>query len=162
MRELKRFEVTDRPLSLDDVAARVSRPDCGAIVTFDGVVRGETVTADGERGTDFLEYEAYVEMAEQMLAAIGDEIQARWPKVKAVSILHRVGRCEIGEPSVVIAVATPHRGDGCFEACSYAIERLKAVVPIWKQENWADGQVWVEGPRQPELDLTAPARLGRE
>ncbi|MEZ4609628.1 MAG: molybdenum cofactor biosynthesis protein MoaE [Caldilineaceae bacterium] len=75
MSELKRFEVTDRPLSLDDVAARVSRPDCGAIVTFDGVVR-ETVTADGERGTDFLEYEAYVEMAEQMLAAIGDEIQA--------------------------------------------------------------------------------------
>ncbi|MEZ4556351.1 MAG: molybdenum cofactor biosynthesis protein MoaE [Caldilineaceae bacterium] len=59
-------------------------------------------------------------MAEQMLAAIGDEIQA-WPQVKAVSILHRVGRCEIGEPSVVIAVATPHRGDGCFEACSYAI-----------------------------------------
>ena len=154
--------MTDRPLSLDDAAARVSRPDCGAIVTFDGVVRGETMTADGERGTDFLEYEAYVEMAEQMMAAIGDEIQARWPKVKAVSILHRVGRCEIGEPSVVIAVATPHRGDGCFDACSYAIERLKAVVPIWKQENWADGQVWVEGPRQPELDLTAPEHLGHE
>jgi len=73
--------------------------------------------------------------------------------------LHRVGRCEIGEPSVVIAVTTPHRGDGCFEACSYAIERLKAIVPIWKQENWADGQVWVEGPRQPELDLSAPEAL---
>lgn len=154
--ERKRFELTDRPLSLDDVSARVSRPDCGAIATFAGVVRGETVTEEGQRGTDFLNYEAYVEMAEAMLAQIGDEIQARWPKVLAVSILHRTGRCEVGEPSVVIAVATPHRGDGCFEACRYAIERLKAVAPIWKQENWSDGQVWVEGPRQPELALGAP------
>lgn len=153
----KRFAITDQPLSLDDVAARVNRPDCGAITTFGGMVRGETATTEGTRGTDFLEYEAYTEMAERMLAQIGDEIQAKWPKVQAVSILHRTGRCEVGEPSVVIAVATPHRGDGCFEACQYAIERLKAIVPIWKQENWSDGQVWVEGPRQPEMALTAPA-----
>lgn len=156
MQERKRYEVTDAPLSLDDVASRVSRVDCGAITTFAGVVRGETATEQGARGTDFLQYEAYVEMAEAMLAQIGDEIMARWPKVQAVSILHRVGRCEVGEPSVVIAVATPHRGDGCFEACRYAIERLKAVVPIWKQENWSDGQVWVEGPRQADLALAAP------
>ena len=153
----KRFVITDQPLSLDDVAARVNRPDCGAITTFGGMVRGETATTDGTRGTDFLEYEAYTAMAERMLAQIGDEIQTQWPKVQAVSILHRIGRCEVGEPSVVIAVATPHRGDGCFEACRYAIERLKAIVPIWKQENWSDGQVWVEGPRQPEMDLTAPS-----
>ncbi|HXF63519.1 MAG TPA: molybdenum cofactor biosynthesis protein MoaE, partial [Caldilineaceae bacterium] len=153
---VKLFEITDQPLSLDEAARRVSRPDCGAIATFAGIVRGETATGDGLRGTDYLYYEAYVEMAEAMLARIGEEIQERWPKVRAVSILHRIGRCEIGEPSVVIAVATPHRGDGCFEACRYAIERLKAVVPIWKQENWSDGQVWVEGPRQPELDLSAP------
>jgi molybdopterin synthase catalytic subunit len=148
---MKLFEVTDQPLSLDDAARRVTRPECGAITTFAGVVRGETVTADGMRGTDFLAYEAYTEMAETMLARIAGEIMAEWPKVAAVSILHRVGRLEIGEPSVVIAVATPHRGDGCFEACRYAIERLKAIVPIWKEENWDDGQVWVEGPRQPEL-----------
>lgn len=147
----KLFEITGQPLALDDVARRVSRPDCGAIATFAGVVRGETVTDAGVRDTDFLVYEAYVEMAESQLARIGDEIKEKWPKVQAVSILHRTGRLEIGEPSVVIAVATPHRGDGCFEACRYAIERLKAIVPIWKQENWADGQVWVEGPRQPEL-----------
>ena len=159
MAEPKRFEVTSAPLSLDDVAARVSRSDCGAITTFAGVVRGETNTAAGQRDTDFLIYEAYVEMAEKMLAQIGDEIQAQWPKVVAVSILHRIGRCEVGEASVVIAVATPHRGDGCFDACRYAIERLKAVVPIWKQENWMDGQVWVEGPRQPELDLAAPKEM---
>lgn len=152
----KRFAITDQPLSLDDVAARVNRPDCGAITTFGGMVRGETATDAGTRGTDFLEYEAYTEMAERMLAQIGDEIQAQWPKVQAVSILHRIGRCEVGEPSVVIAVATPHRGDGCFEACRYAIERLKAIVPIWKQENWSDGQIWIEGPRQPEMTLTPP------
>jgi molybdopterin synthase catalytic subunit len=151
----KLFEITEQPLSLDDVARRVSRPDCGAIATFAGVVRGETVTGAGVRDTDFLVYEAYVEMAESQLARIGDEIKEKWPRVQSVSILHRTGRLEIGEPSVVIAVATPHRGDGCFEACRYAIERLKAVVPIWKQENWSDGQVWVEGPRQPEL-MAAP------
>ncbi len=150
----KLFEITDQPLSLDDAAARVTRPDCGAVVAFAGTVRGETKTDGGERDTDFLVYEAYVPMAEKKLAQIGDEIQQRWPTVRAVSILHRIGRCEIGEPTVVIAVATPHRGDGCFDACSYAIERLKAIVPIWKQENWADGQVWVEGPRQPELDVS--------
>jgi molybdopterin synthase catalytic subunit len=157
MTERRQFELTDQALSLDDVALRVQRPDCGAITTFAGVVRGETSTSTGLRGTDFLNYEAYTEMAERMLAQIGDEIQRRWPKVMAVSILHRTGRIEVGEPSVVIAVATPHRDDGCFEACRYAIERLKAIVPIWKEENWSDGQVWVEGPRQPELDLARPA-----
>lgn len=154
---MKMFEITDQPLSLDDVAARVARPDCGGIALFSGTVRGETATGEGVRGTDFLVYEAYAEMAERKLAEIGDEIAERWPKVKAVSIIHKIGRCEVGEPSVVIAVATPHRNDGCFEACQYAIERLKAVVPIWKQENWADGQVWVEGPRQPELDVSGNA-----
>ncbi len=116
-------------------------------------MRGETVTADGARGTDFLDYEAYSGMAEKKLAQIGAEIMSRWPLVRAVSMIHRVGRCEIGEASVVIAVATPHRGDGCFEACQYGIERLKAIVPIWKQENWSDGAVWVEGPRHPELEV---------
>ncbi len=160
MSEKKLYEITNLPLSLDDVASRVNRVDCGAITTFAGVVRGETATASGRRGTDFLDYEAYSEMAEKMMAQIGEEIKARWPRVQSVSILHRTGRCDVGEASVVIAVATPHRGDGCFDACHYAIERLKAVVPIWKQENWADGQVWIEGPRQPELDLNAPPLLG--
>ncbi len=156
----KLFELTDAPLSLDDIAARVNRPDCGAITTFAGMVRGATATDSGTRGTDFLEYEAYAGMAERSMAAIADEMRARWPMVRAVSILHRTGRIEVGEPSVLIAVATPHRGDGCFEACQYAIERLKAVVPIWKQENWSDGQVWVEGPRQPDLELNPPAHEG--
>ena len=153
MTKQKLFDLTDRQLSIDDAAARVSRVAAGAVATFTGIVRGETETESGSRGTDFLVYEAYADMAEKMLALIGDEIYARWPKVQAVCILHRVGQCEVGEPSVVIAVSTPHRNDGCFEACRYAIERLKAIVPIWKQENWSDGQVWVEGPRQPDLDV---------
>jgi molybdopterin synthase catalytic subunit len=148
----KLFEITDQPLSQDDILRRVSRPDCGGVVTFAGTVRGSTATEGGERGTDFLEYEAYTEMAEKIMAQIGDEVMQQWPLVRAISILHRIGRCEIEEPTVLIAVATPHRGDGCFEACHYAIERLKAIVPIWKQENWSDGSVWVEGPRQPELE----------
>lgn len=155
--QVKLFAITPAPLSLDDAARRVTRPDCGAIVTFAGTVRGETATGDGVRGTDFLEYEAYAEMAERTMAQIGDEIRAQWPMVQEVCILHRIGRLEIGEPSVVIAIATPHRGDGCFDACRFAIERLKAIVPIWKQENWSDGQVWVEGPRQPDLAQELPA-----
>jgi molybdopterin synthase catalytic subunit len=153
MTHKKLYEITEAPLSLDDVASRVTRPNCGAITTFAGIVRGETVTDAGARGTDYLNYEAFTEMAEQMLARIGDEIKTQWPKVELVSIVHRTGRLEIGEPSVIIAVATPHRGDGCFEACRYAIERLKAIVPIWKQENWSDGSVWIEGPRQPDLAI---------
>ncbi len=144
--ERKMFEITREPISMDDVAARVNRPNCGAIVTFAGVVRGIT----GDQETQYLEYEAYKEMAEQMLARIGEEIKARWPKIEEVAIVHRVGRLEVGEPSVVIAVSSPHRGDGVFEACRYAIERLKAIVPIWKKEVLTTGAHWVEGPRHPE------------
>lgn len=149
----KRFEITDAPLSLDDAAARVGAPGRGAITVFAGVVRGETVQkaagADRVLETSYLEYEAYAEMAEPMLAQIGAEVQARWPQVEAVSIVHRVGRLEVGEASVVIAVAAPHRR-GTFDACSYAIERLKAIVPIWKKEVGSDGEWWVEGPHDPD------------
>ncbi len=151
--ERKMFEITRDPISMDEVAARVNDPACGAIVTFAGIVRGIT----GDQETDHLEYEAYKEMAEDMLAQIGQEIKERWPKVKHVAIVHRVGRLEIGEPSVVIAVSSPHRGDGVFEACRYAIERLKAIVPIWKKEVLTTGAHWVEGPRRPHPDLPSEA-----
>lgn len=155
------FEITPAPLSLDDVARRVAGPSRGAVVVFAGLVRGETDLAnpyaaappavggdeEGRLRTDYLEYEAYAEMAEAMLAQIGAEIQAQWPQIEAVSIVHRVGRVEVGEPSVVIAVAAAHR-KGAFDACSYAIERIKAIAPIWKKEVGRDGQWWVEGPRE--------------
>ncbi len=131
---MKQFEITPAPISVDEVVARLAEPAIGAVVTFVGVVRGET---DG-RPVAALEYEAYPEMAEVVLAQIGDEIRARWPGVRQVTIVHRVGRLTVGEISVVIALAAAHR-PGVFDALCYAIERLKEIAPIWKKEHWADG-----------------------
>jgi MoaE-MoaD fusion protein len=137
----KLFEIVERPIAIDEVAARVAAPDLGGIVLFAGTVRGVT------RGlvTDHLEYEAYAEMAEPMLAEIAAETRARWPAIAAVSIVHRVGRLEVGDIAVVIAVAAAHRQD-TFDACRYVIDRIKEIAPIWKREVGADGAWWVEGP----------------
>jgi len=143
-RDVKRFWLTEDELSLDEVAALVTAPEHGALVLFSGVVRGVT----GDLETDHLEYEAYAEMAEVVLAQIGDEVQARWPQIRDVAIVHRLGRMEVGESSVIIAVAAAHR-QGAFEACSYAIDRLKQIVPVWKKEVGPDGSYWVEGPSHP-------------
>jgi molybdopterin synthase catalytic subunit len=110
----------------------------GAVVTFHGVVREYS---DSGRAVRYLEYEAYPEMAEAQMRAIGAEIKRRWD-IDDVAMVHRIGRLEIGEASVVIAVAAPHRGEA-FDACEYAIDTLKATVPIWKKEVFADGEVWV-------------------
>lgn len=131
------YEVTGEPLSADRVAARVVAPEHGAVATFTGTVREWTF---GQR-TVQLEYEAYPEMAIKEMERIGREIAARWAG-SACAIAHRVGSLAIGEASVIIAVATPHRADA-FEACRYAIDRLKEIVPIWKKERWEDGEVWV-------------------
>ncbi len=136
----KLFEIVTAPISLDEVAARVTAADRGGITVFVGTVRGVT----GEVATDYLEYEAYPEMAEAMLAQIGDEVLARWPAVAAVSIVHRVGRLEVGETSIAIAVAAAHRA-ATFDACHYAIDRVKQIAPIWKREVGSDGVAWVEG-----------------
>lgn len=137
----KLYEIVDRPISLDDVTARVAAADRGGITLFVGVVRGMT----GTTTTDYLEYEAYPEMAEATLAAIAAEVQARWPQVNAVAIVHRVGRLVVGDTAVAIAVAATHRGD-TFDACRYAIDRVKQIAPIWKREVGPDGALWVEGP----------------
>jgi molybdopterin synthase catalytic subunit len=111
----------------------------GGVVTFQGVVR------DNARGKQVrsLEYDAYVEMAEQQMAQIAAEVERRWEDSK-VAMVHRTGRLEIGECSVVVVVACPHRGEA-FEACRYAIDTLKSTVPIWKKEIYTDGEEWVEG-----------------
>ncbi len=130
--------VTTEPISADALIARLNEPAVGAVVTFVGVVRGES---EG-RAVDHLEYEAYPEMAERTLRQIGDEIRQRWPTIRGIAIVHRVGRLEIGETAVVIALSAAHR-PGVFEALRYAIERLKEIVPIWKKEVWAKGgAVW--------------------
>jgi molybdopterin synthase catalytic subunit len=132
------YAVVEHPLSSDDIAARVDDPAAGGIVIFSGVVRNET----GGRPVKFLEYEAHAAMAEAKLREIGAAIRGRWPEVKRVAMLHRIGRLEIGESSVLIAVSAAHRGDA-FEACRYAIDTLKRVVPVWKKEHFEDGEVWV-------------------
>ncbi len=133
----KFFEITAAPLSVDAVVARLSDPSAGAIVTFVGVVRNNS---EG-RPTLYLEYEAYAEMAEQVLSQIGAEIQARWPDVMQVAIAHRVGRLAVGETAVVIALSAAHRAQ-VFDALRYAIDRIKEIAPIWKKEVWAGGAEW--------------------
>ncbi|MGE5590453.1 MAG: molybdopterin converting factor subunit 1 [Bacillota bacterium] len=135
--ETGRYEVTPEVLSGDVVASRVVNPHTGAAVVFLGTVREFT----GDRRTVRLEYEAFAEMAVQQMKQIGSEVEARWQGAR-VAMSHRVGPLDISEVSVAIAVATPHRADA-FEACRYAIDRLKKVVPIWKKEVWSDGSEWV-------------------
>jgi molybdopterin synthase catalytic subunit len=117
---------------------QVRRPGCGAVVTFLGTVRDLT----GDRTTVALDYEAYPGMAEKKMAEIEQDTRSRWP-VGAMMMIHRLGRLDVGEVSVAVAVSCPHRAHA-FEACRHAIDRLKELVPIWKKENWADGGTeWV-------------------
>jgi len=132
------YRVVDGPLSPDAAAAHVDDPGAGGVVIFSGVVRNET----GGRPVKYLEYEAHAPMAEAKMREIGETLRARWPGVKRVAVLHRVGRLEIGESSVLIAVSAAHRQEA-FEACRYAIDTLKRTVPVWKKEYFEDGEVWV-------------------
>lgn len=135
-------KVTRDPLDGAAIRALVeqaSHPGAGGIVTFEGVVRDH---ARGKR-VRYLEYDAYVEMAEQQMASIAAEVTRRWD-TDHVALVHRIGRLEIGECSVVIVVACPHRAEA-FDACRYAIDTLKSSVPIWKKEVAEDGEEWVEG-----------------
>jgi molybdopterin synthase catalytic subunit len=135
------IEVLDCELSLERCLAEVRKPGSGGIVTFTGCVRD---VSEGKQ-VDFLEYEAYVPMAVDKLHEVAREACDRWP-VSDVAIQHRIGRLEIGEDAVVMAVSCPHRAEA-FAACKYIIDRIKEVVPIWKKEHGEGGQVWVEGPR---------------
>ncbi|RKU13884.1 molybdenum cofactor biosynthesis protein MoaE [Candidatus Poribacteria bacterium] len=133
------FKITSEEIELGDVIRAVEAGDAGAIVHFLGVVRNNT---EG-REVSYLEYEAYPPMAEKKMAEIAEEIHEKWG-LDRVAMIHRVGRLEIGEVSVAVAVASPHRKEA-FEACHYAMNRLKQIVPIWKREVWADGEEeWVK------------------
>lgn len=140
------FQITTGEIHPEEVAELVQYDGAGAVVTFSGVVRNESL---GKRVL-YLEYDAYKEMAEAKMREIGQEIKERWG-IERVAIVHRVGHLEIGQASVVIAVATPHRAEA-FEACRYAIDRLKETVPIWKKEVWEGGEYWIEGDRPSEAE----------
>jgi molybdopterin converting factor subunit 1 len=130
------FTITNEPIDIAAVTAKVITPDHGASLAFVGTTREFTL---GQR-TILLEYEAYSPMALKTMAQIGSEIDDKWPGTLC-AICHRLGRVEVAETSVVIAVSSPHRAT-CYEASRYAIERLKQIVPIWKKEIWEDGSEW--------------------
>ena len=132
-----RFEITDRPINLQEVIDKVVRRNAGAITTFIGTVREMTA---GKK-TLFLTYEAYVPMAAKKLEQIGEEVKEKWGDID-IAITHRIGKLEISDVAVVIAVSTPHRKDA-YEANQYAIERIKEIVPIWKREHWESGEQWI-------------------
>jgi len=129
--------------TIDLAELHEATPADGAVCVFVGVVRAE----NGGRAVRYLEYESYEEMALAQMEALVGEVRRRWP-VNEVRIVHRLGRLEIGEASVAVAVSSPHRAQA-FEACRHAIDTLKKTVPIWKKEFYADGAVWLEGPGAP-------------
>jgi molybdopterin synthase catalytic subunit len=141
------FALTRQPIDSRGIVAQVQQGIDGAVVTFEGVVRNNTKG----RATRFLEYECYEAMAVRKMAEIGGEI-ARATPISRMAMVHRLGRLEIGEASVAVIVASPHR-KAAFDAALEGINRLKKWVPIWKKEYFEDGEVWVEG----EWDRSAPS-----
>ncbi|HBV23728.1 molybdenum cofactor biosynthesis protein MoaE [Jeotgalicoccus sp. WY2] len=139
---MKMFEVVSEELDINKYHKLTVNEHQGAVCTFTGHVREWT---KGTR-TVHLEYEAYIPMAEKMLAQIGDEIAERWPGV-ITAIGHRIGKLEISDIAVVIVTSSPHRTDS-YRANEYAVERLKEIVPIWKKEIWEDGQEWIGDSRK--------------
>ncbi len=138
------FQLTFEPIDIASVARRIIPPECGATVTLDGYARRFTRQPDGTaRETSYLIYEAYEAMALKEMRKLADRARAEYD-ISAVCIVHRLGRLEIGETSVVISVSAPHRR-AAFAACEWIIKELKRTVPIWKKEVYADGEAWMSG-----------------
>jgi molybdopterin synthase catalytic subunit len=146
------FAVSDAPLDIAAIHEHLSGPEIGAIVSFTGFVRGRTQRDGLPPETLQLDYEAYESMAEEKMAQIAREIWARWPMVRGVALVQRLGRLEVGDVTTFVACAGRHRDEGVFEAARYGIDRLKEIVPVWKKEIGADRSVWVEGHYRPTPD----------
>ena len=141
------FEITSDPLDPAPLVAAVRRDESGAVTLFYGVVRNENVG----RNVRYLEYDVYPEMAIKKMREVAEEVRAKYP-ITGIGVLHRVGRLEIGETSLLVAVSSAHRA-AAFEACHFAVDRIKQIVPIWKKEVWDDGEEWIEG-HAPEIPPT--------
>lgn len=139
------YRITRSPISASDLANQLRAPEDGAVVIFEGIVRNHS----RGRATLYLEYEAYEPMAIRKMEELGCEAKQKFP-IDGIGMIHRLGRLEIGETSVAIIVTAEHRR-AAFEACQYAIDRLKQIVPIWKKEYFADGAVWAEGEGQTRI-----------
>lgn len=144
------FSITEDELDLNEILAQITLPSTGAACFFSGMVRGETDREGFLSETDYLEYEAYVPMAEAKMEQVAEEIRSRWPSVEGVAIVQRVGRLYPETPTVMIACTAAHRDTGVFDAARYGIDRLKEIVPVWKKEVGPDGETWVEGDHSPE------------
>ena len=156
------FAIGPAPLSLEPLVSAVasqsdgaSSGNAGAIAMFLGLVRNHN---QGRR-VQYLEYEAYEPLALKAFARIDDEVRGRWPGMR-LALHHRTGRLGIGEASVAIVTASPHRGDA-FAACRYVIERVKQIVPVWKREYFEGGDVWIEGATADPDDQRARAEAER-
>jgi molybdopterin synthase catalytic subunit len=143
--------ITEAPLSSDELSAWVVRPNCGAVVTFSGVVRDHS---RAHNDVVALEYETSPELAEKRINEIVAVARERWPSLEAVAIHHRVGTVELSETTVVVAVSSPHRADA-FDAARFCIDTLKETVPMWKREIWEGGSAWSED-TSPLLDVPRP------
>ena len=138
------YSITESEIDLNSLLAQITLTSTGAAAIFTGMVRGET-----RRGypheTAYLEYEAYIPMAESKMKQVADEIRQKWPTVEGIVIVQRIGKLYPETPTVLIACTAAHRDTGVFEAARYGIDRLKEIVPVWKKEVGPDGEEWVEG-----------------
>lgn len=133
------FHLVREPIDIRKIAASLQKPEDGAVVVFEGVVRNHA----NDKAVRFLEYDAYESMALKKLEEIGSLAKKEFA-IRDIAIVHRLGHMDIGECSAVIVVASAHRGPA-FEACRFAIDKIKEIVPIWKKEFYEDGEVWIEG-----------------
>ena len=133
------FYLVRDPIEIQPILDKMQKPEDGALVVFEGVVRNNA----NEKSVRFLEYEAYESMALKKIEEIGSQAKKDFD-IRDIAIVHRLGHMEIGECSIVIAVASAHRGPA-FDACRYSIDTIKQTVPIWKKEFYEDGEVWIEG-----------------
>jgi molybdopterin synthase catalytic subunit len=145
------FRITEDELDLNAILAQIVQPTTGAACVFTGMVRAHT-GGNEPHETAYLEYEAYVPMAQEKLSQVAQEIRERWGAVEGIAIVQRIGVLDPGTPTVLIACTAAHRDSGVFEAARYGIDRLKEIVPIWKKEVGPDGESWVEGSYMPTED----------
>jgi MoaE-MoaD fusion protein len=146
------YKLVRDPIDMPALVRHVRAPEDGATVTFDGFVRNES----HNRATLYLDYEAYESMAIAKMREIGAQLHEKY-RIHRVAMVHRLGRLEIGETSVFIAVSAPHR-TAAFDACRFAIDTLKRTVPIWKKEYFEDGAVWADGELPPAPVATPRAK----
>jgi molybdopterin converting factor subunit 1 len=130
----------------DQIIRELTLSTTGAVVTFTGAVRA----SEQEKQVAQLFYEAYTPMAEAKLKQVADEMRARFPQIEGIALIQRVGALSAGEPTVLVAVSSPHRDQGCFEAARYGIDRIKEIVPVWKKEIGPNGEQWIEGHYKPQ------------